>query len=531
MNTPSKATPPKVTYTNANADFSLLHQLYDEAIPAFEGRLGKRHGNWIGGKDDFEGEAYKALSPVDRGIVLGEFHAASASAVDRAVAAARKAQPAWQALGWEKRVEILKRVAEEFDKRKMELCVASMYEVGKSRIEASAEVDETGDLIRHYSSEMALNKGFNGDLKRGFQGEDVRSLQRPYGVFAVIAPFNFPFALTCGMTTAALVAGNAVVLKPSPMAGLSGALIRECFAAGGIPDGVLNIIAGHDVTGRALVENPGIDGVAFTGSHEVGMGILRTFANGSYAKPLLAEMGGKSPSYVSAKANFNDAVAGIRESAFGLQGQRCTTNSVCFVERAIYEDFVQALASRTAELTIGDVRDKTTYMGPVVNEKSAARWQWAVDTGRQHGRIVHGGERLKGGLFDEGAYVTPTIVADLPEGHELFQKELFAPFIAIRPYDTLEQAISLGNSVNLGLAAGIYSKDQGEVDYFAENAQAGVLYANRSLGATTGAWPGIQSFCGWKGSGTSGKGGLGSWYVQQFMREQCRTFMPIGRLA
>lgn len=529
--TTSGKTPPKVTYTNSGTDFDLLHDFYDEAIPALSSRLGKRYPNWIGGQPATNGEVYEAVSPIDRDIVLGEFYAATPADVSNAVAAARSAQRGWHEVGWQQRVAILRRVADEIDRRKMELCAAAIYEVGKSRLEASAEVDETADLIRHYSAEMESNDGFAGELKRGFQGEDVRSVQRPYGVFGVIAPFNFPFALTCGMMSAAMVAGNAVVFKPSPMAGLSASLIQECFAAGGLPDGVLNILNGHDVTGRAIVEHPGVDGISFTGSNDVGMTILRHFASGHFAKPVLAEMGGKNPSYVSAQANFADAVAGVRESAFGLQGQRCSANSVCFIERPIFDDFVAALAGRTAELSIGDVRERSTYMGAVVSEAAAQRWQGAVDAARQHGSVIAGGNRRSGGLFDRGAYVEPTIVTGLPDGHTLYQKELFAPFIVLRPYDTLAEALELGNSVRFGLAAGIYSQDQAEVDYFAENVEAGVLYANRALGATTGAWPGVQSFCGWKGSGITGKGGLGNWYVPQFMREQGRTFMPIQRLA
>ena len=373
--TTSAKTPPKVTYTNSGTDFGLLHELYDEAIPALGAKLGRRHPNWIGGQPSTAGEVYVARSPIDSDIVLGEFYAATPQEVERAIAVAHGAQRGWQAIGWEKRVVILRRIAEEIDRRKMELCAAAIYEVGKSRLEASAEVDETSDLIRHYAAEMERSDGFAGEQKRGFQGEDVRSIQRPYGVFGVIAPFNFPFALVCGMMSAALVAGNAVVFKPSPMAGLSATLIQECFAAGGLPDGVLNILNGHDVTGRAIVEAPGIDGIAFTGSNDVGMTILRHFASGPFAKPVLAEMGGKNPSYVSARANFDDAVAGVRESAFGLQGQRCSANSVCFVERPIFENFVNALAGRTAELSIGDVRDRATYMGAVVNEAAGERWR------------------------------------------------------------------------------------------------------------------------------------------------------------
>lgn len=530
MSTTAKI-PPKVTYTNSGTDFGLLHELYDEAIPALGAKLGQRHPNWIGGKPSTDGEVYTARSPIDRDIVLGEFHAASPQEVARAVAAAKPAQHGWRRLGWEERVEILRRVAGEIERRKMELCAAAIYEVGKSRLEASAEVDETADLIRHYCNEMERTDGFAGAPKRGFQGEIVRTVQLSYGVFGVIAPFNFPFALVCGMISAAMVAGNAVVFKPSPMAGLSASLIQECFTVAGLPDGVLNIINGHDQTGRAIVEAEGIDGIAFTGSNDVGMTILRHFASGPYTKPVLAEMGGKNPSYVTARASLADAVAGVRESAFGLQGQRCSANSVCFVERPIFDDFLNALAGRTDELSIGDVRERSTYMGAVINDAAAERWQRAVDAARQHGRIIRGGNRLTGDLYDQGAYVEPTIVTDLPDGHDLLHKELFAPFIVLRPFDSLEEALKVGNSVRLGLSAGIYSQDQAEVDYFADNVEAGVLYANRALGATTGAWPGVQSFCGWKGSGMTGKGGLGDWYVPQFMREQGRTFMPTQRLV
>jgi 1-pyrroline-5-carboxylate dehydrogenase len=344
------------------------------------------------------------------------------------------------------------------------------------------------------------------------------------GIFAVIAPFNFPSALVVNMITGALITGNTVVFKPSPGCGLTGRLVVDAFIEAGLPEGAVNFVAGGDEVGRRLIEHPHVDGVAFTGSHEAGMAIFRTFATGQYARPVIAEMGGKNPAYVTATANLDAAAEGIARSAFGLQGQKCSACSVAYVDARVKGEFLDKLAAFAGKLEIGDPRKRNVFMGPIYGEKSAERFAKAVREAKGAGSVRHGGERLRGDFMDRGYYLQPTVV-DLPGEHRLTREELFIPFVAIRGFDRLEDAIAEGNRVAYGLSAGIYSTEDAEVDLFLDAAQAGVLYANRASGATTGAWPGVQSFCGWKGSGVSSKGGLGPYYLQQFMREQSHTLI------
>ncbi|MCA8966317.1 MAG: aldehyde dehydrogenase family protein, partial [Planctomycetes bacterium] len=293
----------RVTYSNVNDDFSAVQDWLDSRRPAFEGSLGGRFPNVIGGADDSDGEAYEVRSPIDTDIVLGHFVDASDAAVKRAVAAARAAQPAWAARPWQERVSILRWVADRLAEHKYELTLAAIYEVGKSRMEALGEVEEAVDLARFFADEMERNQGYGRELKRALPNERTASVMRPYGVFGVIAPFNFSVALSVKMMSPALVAGNTVVFKPSEGGGLTGSWLMRCFNEGGLPAGVLNMVCGEQA-GPRLVDADGVAGIAFTGSHEVGMSIYRQFAVGPYARPVIAEMGGKNPAYVTASADL-----------------------------------------------------------------------------------------------------------------------------------------------------------------------------------------------------------------------------------
>ena len=255
------------------------------------------------------------------------------------------------------------------------------------------------------------------------------------------------------------------------------------------------------------------------------MEIFRKFAARPYARPVVVEMGGKNPAYVSAKADLDLAADGVMRSAFGLSGQKCSACSVAYVDRRVHDDFVALLAAKSAKLKIGNPEQRDVYMGPVIDVEAGVRFDSAVARAATDGTVAAGGKRLAGGLFDRGVYVAPTVVTGLPAGHPLVTDELFLPFLAVRSCDGLEAGIAEGNRVLYGLTAGVYTRDQAELDLFFSHAEAGVLYANRRAGATTGAWPGIQTFCGWKGSGVTNKGGLGPFYVPQFMREQSRTVM------
>ncbi len=337
-------------------------------------------------------------------------------------------------------------------------------------------------------------------------------------MFGVIGPFNFPVALVTGMSAGALVAGNTVVIKPSEHAPWSRALVGDAFARAGLPAGVVNVVQGGPATGVALATSA-IDGVVFTGSAEVGRELARSFQEGAYGRPAIVEMGGKNPAIVTAAADLDAAAEGIVASAFGFSGQKCSACSRAIVLDAVHDGLGERLRERTEQLAVGDPADPDTYTGPVIDERAVERFQAAVREAERSGAIVTGGGRPD----RSGLYVEPTIVSDLPPGHPLTREELFVPFVTVSRVDTLDEALAEANAVDYGLTAGIFSRDDAEVARFLDEIEAGVVYVNRRAGATTGAWPGIQSFCGWKSSGSTGKGGLGPYYVQQFMREQSRT--------
>ena len=515
---------PRVTYSNTGEDFSGVHAHLDAIIPDTEARLlAKSRPAFIGGRDRTDGNLVVARSPIDFDIVLGEFPQANAALVDEAVKTARAAFPAWRDKGWAHRVDILRRGADILEVRKWDVSVACLIEVGKSRFEAVGEVEEAIDLIRHYCSEIERTDGFGEKRPGASSAERCAVVMRPYGVFAVIAPFNFPVALSLGMVSAALVAGNTVVFKPSDAAGLTGRLIVEALVEGGVPPGVLNLVHGGRETGKALVVNPHVDGFAFTGSNAVGMSILRSAASSQAMRPVLAEMGGKNSAFVTPGADLSVAASGVARSAFGLSGQKCSALSKVYVARDIMNDFLGVLADTTSKLLAGDPRRRDVFIGPVINRAALDRFTLAAAEAATAGSIVLGGKQLTGEVFDRGPYVEATIVAGLPAEHRINRDELFLPFLSVLPFDVLEDAITDANLSAYGLTSGIYTQDKAELDRFLNTIEAGVLYANRASGATTGAWPGFQTFCGWKGSGTTGKGGLGSWYLPQFMREQSHT--------
>jgi 1-pyrroline-5-carboxylate dehydrogenase len=234
-------------------------------------------------------------------------------------------------------------------------------------------------------------------------------------------------------------------------------------------------------------------------------------------------MGGKNPAIVSRKADLDEAAEGIMRSAFGFTGQKCSANSRVYVERPVLADLTRRLIEKTEAITIGDPVDRANWLGPVINQRAVDRYGQAVSEARQDGRILIGGERVTENGLDAGFFVAPTVVGDLPPDHRLFRDELFLPFTVVAPVDSVDEALQLSNDHYLGLTAGFYSEDQAECDRFLDQIEAGVVYVNRRAGATTGAWPGIQPFGGWKGSTATGKAGGGFYYVQQFMREQSQT--------
>jgi 1-pyrroline-5-carboxylate dehydrogenase len=234
-------------------------------------------------------------------------------------------------------------------------------------------------------------------------------------------------------------------------------------------------------------------------------------------------MGGKNPAIVTRNADLDEAAEGIMRSAFGFGGQKCSANSRVYVERPVHDELVRRLVEKTESIVIGDPLIRQNWLGPIIDQRAVDRHQQAVAEARRDGRVFIGGERLTDGEKSRGFYVEPTVVGDLPADHRVFRDEFFAPLTAVHAVDSLDEALTLANDTIYGLTAGVYSEDQAEVQKFLDQIQAGVLYVNRRAGATTGAWPGIQAFGGWKGSGSTGKAGLSMYYVAQFMREQSHT--------
>jgi 1-pyrroline-5-carboxylate dehydrogenase len=508
----------RLTYTSGG--------LGSETDEEFEARLAQARAaggggplpHVIGGDEVAEGEAFERRDPCSDDAVASRAYAAAPEVVARAVDAARAAAGDWRRTPWAQRCALLRAVAAGIGDRHLELAAVASLETGKSRTESIVEVQEAIDLITTYADHMDANDGYVTPLHSFVDGERNTDVLRPYGVFAVIAPFNFPAALSIGMASSALIAGNTVVFKPSEDTPWTGALLAQIVRAADLPAGVFNLVHGGEATGRALVDAR-VDGVAFTGSAAVGREIARKLQDGAYARPALTEMGGKNPAIVTANADLDKAAEGVAKAAYGLAGQKCSACSRAIVHADVHDAFVERLAEWAARLPLGDPADRDAFLGPVVNERAVARFEAAAEASRRDGRVAAGGERPD----RPGHFVAPTVVADLPADHPLNRDELFLPFVTVTRVGSLDEALAEANAPAFGLTAGVFSEDQAELDRFLDEIHAGVVYVNRRAGATTGAWPGTQTFCGWKSSGSTGKGGLGPYYLPQFMREQSRT--------
>ncbi|HEU4734156.1 MAG TPA: aldehyde dehydrogenase family protein [Kofleriaceae bacterium] len=517
----------KVTYTSTNVDLDEFHRAFDGALTRLRATLGKSYPLYIAGQPVESaggGEPIVDTSPIDTRLVLGRFAAAGPAQIDHAVTSARAAQRAWARLPWRDRLAILRKAAALIRDRKFDLAATMSLEVGKSRLEAMGDAEESADLIDYYAQQVEDAAGFVRPMAQMTPIERNTDVLRPYGVFACIAPFNFPLALSTGMSSAALMTGNAVVYKPAEDTPLTGLGLYEVYRDAGVPPGVFQFVTGRGSRmGDALWKHPGVDGVVFTGSRQVGLHIYHGIS-ASYVKPCLLELGGKNATIVLASADLDAAAEGVMKSAFGLQNQKCSATSRVYVDRGVARPFLAALLDKVKTIKMGDPTEKDVYFGPVINAKAVARWEAAVAQARNEGTILTGGERLTGGVFDKGHFVAPTI-ASLPLASSLFFEELFVPFLAIGEVGGLDEALAESNKAEYGLTAGLFAREQAEIDRFLDEIEAGVCYVNKRTGATTGAWPGAQPFTGWKGSGSTGKGGCGPYYVQQFMREQSRTII------
>jgi len=518
----------KLTYSTMFDPPEEMHAGFEAALAAVRARLGASHAMYIDGEDVSAAHARPTHTPIDRRVEIGQFPAGTAADVDRAVAAARRAFDDWRRTPVTERVALVRRAASLIEERVYTIGAALALEVGKNRMESLGEAQETADFFMGYAAEFERNGGFDrampDDPLEGWSSHN-RSVLKPYGVWAVVAPFNYPLALAGGPTAAALVTGNTVVLKGASDTPWAGRLLAECIRDAGIPPGVFNYVIGSGaVVGEALVHHPDLAGATFTGSFDVGMGILRALGSGRWPRPCIAELGGKNPCIVTAHGDLGRAATGIVRSAYGLSGQKCSALSRVYVEDAVAGELVDRLVAKIESLSVGDPTRREIYMGPVISDEGAASFDECCRRLRQGGaRILSGGTRLADGELSYGHFVAPTL-AEAPADHPLFQKEMFLPLLMIARVKNLDEGLRLANATALGLTAGCYGSED-EVRTFLDRIEAGVTYVNRPQGATTGAWPGYQAFGGWKGSGSTGKAIGSFYYLPQYLREQSQTWV------
>jgi 1-pyrroline-5-carboxylate dehydrogenase len=517
----------KITYSALSADLSQVHKEFDETYAKLKSELGYSVPSIVNGKPIKTDRVNKKFSPTDTKLLIANYHTVSEADLNEAFIASKRAQKSWSATPWTERVAVTQKAAEIMRERRMHIAALMTLEVGKNRMESLGDAEEAADLLAYYANQMEQANGFIQPLAKLSPNENTKDVLRPYGVFSVIAPFNFPMALGAGMTSAAILGGNSVILKPSDDAPGTAYEIYLAYRDAGLPEGVLQVVFGNGpALGEWMVKHPMCDGVAFTGSKAVGMSIIRTLHSGAYAKPALVELGGKNAAFICESADLEKAANGCVRSAFGLSGQKCSALSRVYIHEKVYSQFIEKLVEAAKKLvTVGDASNEKVYMGPVINARAVDRHLQAISEARALGKIIFGGTDLREKPeFKNGHFADPTIV-ELPSTARHFKDEFFSPFLAVTRFTNLTDAIQDANKAEYGLTAGIFSGKKEEIDEFMNTIEAGVLYANRASGATTGAWPGVQSFCGWKGSGGSGKGGCGPYYVSQFMREQSRTIM------
>ena len=516
----------KLTYSTMFDPPEEMHTRFEAALGAVWKELGATHALHIDGREVTAGRTYEKRSPVDRRVVLGHFPQGDAADVDLAIAAAKKAFDDWRKTPPAERVRLMKRVALLIEERVYAIGAVLALEVGKNRMEALGETQETADFFSGYAAELERNQAYDhvlpDDPLPGFRSHN-RSVLKPYGVWGVITPFNFPLALAGGPVAAALVTGNTVVLKGATDTPWAGRLLADCLRDAGLPAGVFNYVTGSGrVVGEALTTHRDLAGLTFTGSYDVGMGLSRKMASGAHPRPCITEMGGKNACIVTARGDLERAATGIVRSAYGLTGQKCSALSRVYVEGAAADALLAKVLEKTKAIRVGDPCARENWMGPVINEGSAESYLRFCALLREHGgKVLAGGVRLSEGELGHGHFVAPT-VAEAPADHPLFQEEMFQPILMVSRVKDVREGVARANDSTLGLTAGCYGGDE-DVRHFLDHIEAGVTYVNRPQGATTGAWPGYQPFGGWKGSGSTGKAIGSIYYLPLYLREQSQT--------
>jgi len=486
-----------------------------EAIACVESQFGKEYPCIVGGERVTTGDLQPSTNPSNPEEIIGIVHRADQGLADRAISAAWKAFDNWKETAAEERARYLFKLAALLRKRKFEFCAWIALEVGKSWAEADADVAEAIDFCEYYGRE-AIRYARPPALS-SIPGEQNEMIYIPLGVGVIIPPWNFPLAILAGMTLAAVVTGNTVVLKPSSESPVVAAKFVELLEEVSLPAGVVNYLPGSGgKIGDYLVAHPRTRFIAFTGSKEVGLHInelaARTAEGQIWIKRVIAEMGGKDTIIVDSQADLDAAVDGIIASAFGYSGQKCSACSRAVIVEDVYDEVVNRVAERAKKIRVGDTRQQAIYMGPVSSKSAYESILNYIEIGKTEGRVVAGGDRDR--EAGPGYFIQPTVIADVDANARISQEEIFGPVLACLKAKDFDQALEIANNTVYGLTGGVYSNNRQHLEKARRRFHVGNLYFNRKI---TGAMVGVHPFGGFNMSGTDSKAG-GPDYLALFLQ-------------
>lgn len=483
------------------------------ALATVRERFGRNYPLVIGGKKIETEKTIRSVNPANPSEVVGSTSSASRVQAVEAIAAAAAAFESWKRVSPEERAEVILRAAALMRERRFEYDALLVYEVGKSWPEADGDIAEAIDFLEFYARE-ALRYA-RPPAVVPIDGERNEMVYIPLGVGAIIPPWNFAGAIMAGMTAAAVVTGNTVVLKPSSDSAIVAAWFVDLLAEAGLPPGVVNFVPGSgSVIGDAIVSHPLVRFVSFTGSKEVGLHINELAAKPQpgqkWIKRVVAEMGGKDAIVVAADADLDAAADGVVASAFGFQGQKCSACSRAIVDEKVYDAFLERLRARVGKISVGDPADPKHSMGPVVNQAALDSITRYIEKGKSEGRLIAGGGRVG----EVGYFLEPTVIADVAPNATIAQEEIFGPVLAVIKARDFDEALEIANGTEFGLTGSVYTGDERKIERARDDFFVGNLYFNRK---STGAMVGAHPFGGFNMSGTDSKAG-GPDYLLLFMQ-------------
>lgn len=511
--TEGRQLPPFVNEPYANFDEPRNREAMLEALAKVRSELGREYGLLIAGERRSSLDKLHSLNPSRPTETVGVHFKGSAKDAQDAVEAAYRYFEIWSSRSMEERAGYLLRAAEIIRQRKLEFDAWLVFEAGKTWAEAEGDVAEAIDFCEYYARQaLALARP---DPVVQMPGEHDELVYLPLGVGIIIPPWNFPLAILVGMTTAALVTGNTVVIKPSSDTPTIAAKFAEVLLEAGFPPQSFSLLVGSGAEiGDVLVSHPKTRFVSFTGSRDVGVHVnelaAKTPKGQIWLKRVVAEMGGKDAIIVDSEADLDQAVSGVLYSAFGFQGQKCSACSRAIVDQSVYDDFLTKLKKEAEKLTIGPADDPGNYMGPVINDRARTTILRYIETGKDEGRLVTGGEAAPG----EGYFLKPTVIADVQPSARIFQEEIFGPVLAVTKASDFENALELANDTEYGLTGAVFSRNPEKIQRAKRKFFVGNLYINRKC---TGAMVGAHPFGGFNMSGTDSKAG-GPDYLLQFVQ-------------